>query len=398
MMDTLNATDRDDYPERPPGHRLWLTVPTGLLAAAGGGCVAAGIFQRYATGIESVRHTAVLPDWRLYLGLAAAVGVCGLAALVTGRTVLARTAVGVLAVPAVLLAALIAGAAIVALNPLVQANGVRAIGLGAWLMMGGAAAGLAAALLVLAQTGGYAAAGFGSLAPTLAALGAIGLVYSWVAGVAGRAGEPPLRSGYLALLTSLDHSGAATLAMVGGLGLAAAAVGIASGRRGAPAAGVALGAAVAVGVDLGVRLTTVQRMLDADSGLERRDETLIALGATVLALLLLAVSLRGRRVPEDDFEPAGHPLGYESSPGREPRFEPAPGTPGFGGPPYEGPYDSPYDRPYDPQPRYDRPPERPGNYLPEHDPAPGARYPLVPDERAAQHPSPPRPGIGRPED
>ena len=390
-MDTLSDTDRDEYSEAPPGHRLWLTVPAGLLAAAGGGAVAAGLFQRYAKGTEPLRRTAVLPDWRLYLGLAIAVGVSGLAALVAGRTVLARTAVGMLAVPAVLLATLTAGTAIMTVQPLVQANGVQVIGLGAWLIMGGAAAGLLAALLVVTRTGGYADPGFGGMAPVLAALGAIGLLYSWVAGMVGPGDGSPSRSGYLAALTTSDSSGAATLAVVGGLGLAAAAVGIVSGRNGAPAAGVALGAAVALGVDLGIRLATVQDLLDVDRGLDRRDETFIALGAAVLALLLLAVLLRGRPAPEEDFEPVGRPPGFESGLGRAPAFDPSPGTPGFGGPPY--------DRPYEPPPSFNRLHDPQDNFLPEHDPAPGARYPLVPDERAAQHPSPPpRPGLRPPED
>src|SRR6266545_4934354 len=324
-MDTLSNTDtdRDDYAPRPPGHRLWLTLPTGLLAAAGGGAVVLGIFQRYdGPGTSSLRRAALVPDWRLHLGLT----------------------------------------------------------------MGGAAAGLLAALLALAQTGAYTGAGRGWLAPTLAAVGVVGLLDSWVAATVGPVGDPPLRSGYLAALTSQDHSGAITFAVLGGLGWAAVAIGYASGRHGAPAAGVALGAAVAVGVDLSVRLGSVQGLLDAAANLDRRDETFIALGATVLALLLLAVLLRGRPAPLGE-EPAGEPLGFDSTLGREPPYGPVAGAPGYGDSPYER------ERPYDSPAGYDRLPEPGKGYLPEHDPAPGARYPLLPDERAAQHPTPPRPGV-----
>ncbi len=405
-MDTLSDTDtdRDDYAPRPPGHRLWLTLPTGLLAAAGGGAVVLGIFQRYdGPGTSSLRRAAPVPDWRLHLGLAIALGVAGLLAVLAGRTVLARTAAGMVVVPAIVLGTLTAGVAIGTLEPLIRAGGVDTIGPGGWLTMGGAAAGLLAALLALAQTGAYTGAGRGWLAPTLAAVGVVGLLDSWLAATVGPVGDPPLRSGYLAALTSQDHSGAITFAVLGGLGWAAVAIGYASGRHGAPAAGVALGAAVAVGVDLGVRLGSVQGLLDAAANLDRRDETFIALGATVLALLLLAVLLRGRPAPLGE-EPAGEPLGFDSTLGREPPYGPVAGAPGYGDSPYERErerrYDSPYERerPYDSPAGYDRLPEPGKGYLPEHDPAPGARYPLLPDERAAQHPTPPRPGVSRPPD
>jgi len=76
--------------------------------------------------------------------------------------------------------------------------------------------------------------------------------------------------------------------------------------------------------------------------------------------------------------------GFDPAPEPESPFEPV-GQTGFGA--------SPYDRPYEPA---STEPTRPRGYLPEHDPAPGARYPLVPDERAAHHPAPPRPGVSRP--
>jgi hypothetical protein len=437
-MDTLSETDRDDDYPQPHEHRLWLTLPAGLLATAGGGCAAAGVFQRYGSTPVTLRSMVTLPDWRLYLGLAVAVGVCGLLAVVGGRTALARTGAGALAVPAVLLAALNAGTAIRALDPLVSADGVQAIGPGAWLAMGGAAGGLVAALLVLGQSGGYAMPGFGVAAPALAALGAAGLLHSWLAAMVGGTQEG---QGYLAALTAGDHSGAATFAVVGGLGLAAAALGAVSGRRSAVAAGVALGGAIAAAVDLGVRSASVQGLLDA--GAARRQETFIALAATVLVLLLLAVLLRGRRIPPEEYGPperAGAAAFDRDAP-------PGPGGFGPGGPDFDrtdfdrpefdrtefdrtefdraefdrpefdragyqrpGGYDRPaygggrpaFDRPDPGGPFDDRPyqpagPQPPGGiYLPEHDPAPGARYPLVPDERAAQHPAPPRPGAGQP--
>src|SRR5262249_38818447 len=194
------------------------------------------------------------------------------------------------------------------------------------------------ALIALAGTVGLADSGHGWLPAVLAALGVAGLLHSWLEGTAGPGGEP-LPGGYVAMLSATDGTGAALLSVVGGLGIAAPAIGLAAGRRAGAAAGVAFGAAAAAGVDLGVRLFSV-RHLPAGTGTDRRTESLVALGATVLMLLLLAVLLRDRPWSADgELAPDERPMDSEPGFDRAPAYPPGPGGPGgpgFGGGPGHG--------------------------------------------------------------
>jgi hypothetical protein len=423
-MDTLSDTERDELLDPRPSRRRWPTALTGLVAAAGGGAVAAGLYQEYLSGGGTpLRSLVTWPDWRVHLGLAVAVGVFGLVALLLGGSAVGRAALGAVVVPAVLLATVNAAVAVPALQNAIRADGWDVVGLGAWLVLGGCVAGLLAAALALGRLGARAELSPGWWAGALAVLGVAGLLYSWLVGSLGHRGStPPTSFGYFTILTETDRDGVVTAAVVGGLGLALGAIGLAAGRRSAVAAGVSLGAAAAAAVDAVVRVyairpqTRVNTITGGATGLDRDGISLIVLGATAAALLLLAAVLRGRPVPvvveEEEYDDGGHPLGFESTLGRESLYEPAPGAPGYGGTPRErGPFEpDPYDRerdadgpygrdPYEPAPydreTPDRAPRAPG-YLPEHDPAPGAQYPLVPDERVAHHPVPPRPGISRP--
>jgi hypothetical protein len=241
----------------------------------------------------------------------------------------------------------------------------------------------------------------------LAVLGIGGMLYGWLVGVRVVPGStvPVPATGYFQTLTDPDVRGWTTAALVAGLSLAVGAVGVATGRRGAIPAGVAFGAAVAVAVDATVRwfqLRTVPAGDAAGAGLVRYNAGLIAYGAAAVLLLLLALTLRSRRPPEE----ADRPVGLEPMDGTGqfgtagPGYgEPPYGGPGYGGPGYGG---SRYDAGPDYEPEETGRPYQPGTfeqprYLPEHDPAPGSAYPLVPDERAAHHPAPPRSGLAQDE-
>jgi hypothetical protein len=417
-MDPLTTAERDDLLERPQRPATGLPILTGLLAAVGGGAVGIGLFQDYTSKDPPLRaDPLMLPDWRVYLGLAIALAAFGLATMLFARTALGRVCLGALAVPGLLLATMNAALGL-RLDEQVRAEGMAALGLGGWLMLGGSAAGLLAALLALGQLGGRGETAAGWPTPMLAVLGGAGLMYGWLVGVRVAPGStvPEPTTGYFQALTDPDVHGWTTAVLVAGLSLAVGAVGVATGRRGAVPAGVAFGAAVAVAVDATVRLYQLRTVPDGDAlgaGLVRNNAGLIAYAAAAALLLLLALTLRGRRPrdPEDDRR-----VGLEPTEGRGEFGAPGPayGEPGFGGPGYGGEPgygSSRYDagpgyepeeagRPYQPQ-RFEqpqpfeqhRPYEQTQQYLPEHDPAPGSAYPLVPDERAAHHPAPPRSGM-----
>ena len=392
-MDPLSDIERDDLVERPYRPATGLAVLTGLLATAAGAAVGIGLFQDYTSKDPPLRSAPpLMPDWRVYLGLAIALSTFGLAAMLFARTAFGRTCLGAVAVPALLLATVNAALGL-RLDEQVRDQGLAALGLGSWLMLGGSAAALLAALLALGQLGGRGEPAASWPAPMFAVLGIGCLLYGWLVGIRVPPGSsvPVQASGYFATLTDPDVHGWTTAAVVAGLSLVVGAVGVATGRRGAVPAGVALGAAAGVAVDAGVRvyqLRTVPAGDAIEAGLVRNNVGLIAYGAAAVLLLMLAVSLHGRRWPEEEQRPVGlAPL---------PESEEFPRGPTYGGPGYGGSRsgaDADYDaddadRPYQPgtfeQPRY----------LPEHDPAPGAHYPLVPDDRTARHPAPPRSGVG----
>jgi hypothetical protein len=425
-MDPLTTIERDDLEERPRRPATGLPVLTGLLATVGGAAVGVGLFQSYAKGISPLHDTpGMVPDWRLHLGLAIALAAFGVATMLFARTAFGRTCLGALAAPGVLLATVNAALGL-QLDGLVRGEGFAAIGLGGWLVLGGSAAGLLAALLALGQLGGRGETAAGWPASMLAVLGIGGLLYGWLVGVrvgpdsgvriVGGSTAPVPATSYFQTLTNPDVRGWSTAVLVAGLSLVVGAVGVATGRRGAIPAGVVFGAAVAVAVDAAVRLFQL-RAVPADgapgAGLVRNNTGLIAYGASAVLLLLLAVMLPGRRPTEgEDARPVGlepETPGEFGAPGTEygepgyggPRLsepsygesrlsEPSFGGPGLGGSRYGAGLD--YEPDEDDQPYQPRPFEQP-RYLSEHDPARGSAYPLVPDERAARHPAPPRSGL-----
>jgi hypothetical protein len=386
-MDPLNDTARDrdmtrEDTDEPLGRvhdgPRWPGVIAGLLAVAGGAAVDLGLYRPYLSGEPAAfKDLVVWPDWRVRLGLSVAVGLFGLVAALLAGGPAGRTGLGGLVVPATLVATINGAISVPVLDAGISDGKLSQIAFGGWLTLGGSAAVLVAALVALAHLGPRGTlrtpgAGF------LGVLGIGGLLYAWVVGSFGHRGRDPVTSySYFSVLAGDDRHGWTAAAVIAGLALAVGAIGLAAGRVGAVAAGVALGAAAAVGVDAVIRYLMSDTLAKRDilftngGGLDRGNASLIAMAATVLVLLLLAAVLRGRRdsdVDEDSFVPVAEP--YDST-----SFGPG------------GGYDS-SDRPFD-QYTSGYGSRDPFQYLPERESGNTGRYPMMPDERAAEHPAPP---------
>lgn len=392
-MDPLNDTDRDremtrvDFEDAPDQPRRWPSVLAGVLAVAGGAAIDLGLYRPYLTGdSQKFRDLVVWPDWRVRLGLSVAVGLFGLVAALLAGGVAGRTGLGGLVVPAILIATINGTISVPVLDAAISGGKLSQIALGGWLTLGGSAAVLVAALVALSQLGTRAAV---PGAAFLAVLGAGGLLHGWLVGSFGHRGQTPVTAySYFGVLAGGDRTGWTTATMIAGLALAVAAIALAAGRSGAVPAGVALGAAVAVGVDVVIRFLMSGDLRRRDilfpdaGGLDRSNAAMIAFAATALVLALLAVLLRGR--PDSDVDPAGfEPVGESTELYDSTTF--GGGTPGSA-------YD-PADRPFD-QYTSGYGSRDPFQYLPERDTGNTGRYPLVPDERTTE--APPRGGALRP--
>jgi hypothetical protein len=381
-MEPLNETDRDreqtrvqfpDEPERVRQHdgpRL-PGVVAGVLALLGGAAVDLGLYRPFFTGAgaPAFKDLVVWPDWRVRLGLSVAAGLFGLIAALLAGGAAGRTGLGGLVLPATLLATINGAVTVPVIDAGVREHKLGQVALGGWLTMGGTAAVLIAALIALGnlgpRTGGRTTgAGF------LAVVGIGGLLYGWLTGSFGHRGQDPVTAYSYFSVLGVDTHGWTAAAAVAGLALAVGAIGLAAGRVGAAAAGVALGGAVAVGVDAVIRFLMTNTLRDHDvlnpgaPGLQRADARLIAYAATALVLLLLALAVRGRSdVDPDSFAPVADTEPYDNT--------------AFGSP-SGSPYD-PTDRPFD-QYTSGYGSRDPFQYLPERDSGSTGRYPLVPDD------------------
>lgn len=391
-MDPLNETvhdremtreDRGELAALDNRERLrrWPSVVAGVLALLGGAAIDLGLYRPYLAGINvAFRDQVVWPDWRVRLGLSVAAGLFGLVAALLAGGVAGRVALGGLVLPSVLIATVNGAISVPVLDIGITEGKLSQLALGGWLTLGGSAAVLVAAIVALSQLG------LGSRGPAmgagfLAVLGIGGLLYGWLVGSYGHRGADPVTSySYFSVLAGDDRHGWTAAAVLAGLALALGAVGLAAGRSGAVPAGVALGGAVAAGVDVVIRFLMSNRLRDHDilfpnnTGLDRNNASLIALAATTVVLLLLAAVLRGR--PDSDVDPDGFdPVADDTELYDAGAF-------GNG-----RTYDS-TDRPFD-QYTSGYGSRDPFQYLPERDSGSTGRYPLVPDD-------PPRGGALRP--
>lgn len=292
---------------RPPAgsvHRAWLSVPTGLLAVAAGVLIILG-GDRPIIDQRPLRQFASWPDPYLYLGLAIAVAAFGLLALL-GRSALARIGLGALLPPALLLVTLTSGLLLDLRRLQPDLPSLLEHRLGGQLILLGLGLALLAALLAGGQVSASTVRGRGGWAAVLATLGGAGLLHSLLsASITGPANAPTEYS-YLTLFsTPGDIWGPLVLAV--GLAWLLTALGLATSRRGAAASGLALGAAVAIGVDLAVRLSRdahAMTVLAGPNQLSRRVLPLAVLAGTVLAYLLVAVLVRGQRASRPDGQAA----------------------------------------------------------------------------------------------
>jgi hypothetical protein len=310
----------DPSPSDRSAHRPWLSVPTGLLAVAAGVLIVVGSYRPTLDGQHSLRQLTAWPDPDLLLGLAVAVGAFGLLAML-GRTVLARLGLGGLVLPGLMLVMLTSGLLLEVRRRQPDLLGSLRHHLGGELVVLGLGLALLAALLASGQIAAGTVRGRGGAAAVLATLGGAGLLHSVLAGSITGPRDDPTRLGYLHLFTTPGDLGWGLLVLVVGLAWMLTALGLASGRRGAPASGLALGAAVALGIDLAVRLVRDAHAMTVLGGpgdpLHRRVLPLAVLAGAVLAYLLVAVLVRGRPASAGAGLPAEQPVpgpaGYRSS-------------------------------------------------------------------------------------
>lgn len=258
----------------------------GGLALVGGGLLAAGPYLRYAADDRrSELDMVVWPEPLLLVALAGLVAAVGLFTLFAPRRPFGSACAAAVVVPA---ATLVAFQGPTVIDVLVSGGGTGSLRLGGWLVAGGAAATALAALAAFAVLVARSLPARGVVVPFLGAVAAAGMLQWWTVSPIERDGEPVLH--YL----NVDTGGSAWpgTAVLGALALAIAAVTVAAARSGAAALGTALGAALAMGAELGGRYLVSERDLrDGLGNAELRTVPVVLTGAAVAVLLVVVLGL-----------------------------------------------------------------------------------------------------------
>lgn len=291
------------------GHRLYLSIPAGLLAIVGAGGLVVGASRPLVPGGQSLRSAITWPSIWAVVALAAVTGLAGVFAILGGRSLVARLATSALVVPGFATAGLLGGWMQTTHGDTVREGGVAALALGGLLVTAGVLAIGVAALLGLVQLAVAHAGTAGWGAALLGLLTAAGLAQLWLLGSLTWNGASMLAGSELVEITARDDVGWSGVTVLGAVIAIVVAVAQASARRGGAAAGIALGAAVVAAVELGIRKLggvpdATKLVENPGSAVSLRTESLIAAAATVVLALLLMVAVRGRDGAGGDWEPA----------------------------------------------------------------------------------------------
>lgn len=276
------ATDQNGNRPRAIG-----AILAGAFAVVGGGLLAAGPYLPFVGSGDNAKAEVDLVIWPkplLLVALAGVVVVAGLLMLIQPRTTMATTMAGLVVAPAATVAALQAPPV---LRRVVSSSGRDQLELGGWLITAGTGVALLAALVALFIVFTRLGPGRGPVIPLLGVVSVAGLVQWWMVSPLGPEDTPLIR------YFDLDNGGSVWpgVAVLSALAIIVGAVLISSARCGSAAVGVALGATLAVGMELGARYLIPESDLQKNFGMELRFASVVLTGVTAGVLLLLTIAL-----------------------------------------------------------------------------------------------------------
>ncbi|HEY9474982.1 MAG TPA: hypothetical protein VIS06_14160 [Mycobacteriales bacterium] len=259
-------------------------VLAGIFGVVGGGLLTAGPYLPFGDQTGSEIDLVTLPTPLLLVVLAGLLAAAGLGSILFSRRPFGTAMVGLSIAPAAAAAALRAPRV---LDVVLSSQGRDSLRIGGWLVCAGTVLALLAGLLAFVVTLSRLGARRGASIPFLGALCAAGLLQWWLVSPTDQGNTP----GPHYLVIDAGGSVWPGVTVLGALALVVTAVMAASARCGAASVGTALGATLAVGLELGARYTVDTDTLRQDLGGDLREVSVILTGTTAILLLLLTTSL-----------------------------------------------------------------------------------------------------------